>query len=141
MSTDIVNALIGGGVVGFSVSLMLLLNGRVTGISGIVNGTLSPTKGDVLWRLYFIIGLILGGFVIYQNNAQKFENTLNSSWINLVIAGLLVGFGSVMGSGCTSGHGVCGISRRSPRSIIATLVFMFAGLVSVLVYRRLGVIL
>lgn len=141
MQADWINALIGGALIGISVSLMLLWNGRVTGISGIINGTLSPVKGDTLWRVLFIAGLFLGGVVMHQLNPQVFENTIVSPSWTTIVAGLLVGFGTVMGSGCTSGHGVCGISRLSPRSIAATGTFMAAGILAVYIFRMLGVYL
>lgn len=141
MNQEWVNALLGGVLIGTSVSLMLLLNGRVTGISGIINGTLSPVKGDTLWRVLFIVGLFLGGLVMGQINPDVFTNTIEASPWTTVVAGLLVGFGTIMGSGCTSGHGVCGISRMSPRSLIATVVFMAAGIAAVFIFRNLGVYL
>lgn len=140
MQADWINALIGGVLIGGSVSLMLLWNGRVTGISGIINGTLTPVKGDTLWRALFIVGLLLGGLVVHQLNPQAFANTLESAPWTTVVAGLLVGFGTIMGSGCTSGHGVCGISRMSPRSLAATVVFMTAGILAVFVFKKLGVL-
>lgn len=136
-----INALLGGTLIGISVSLMLLWNGRVTGISGIINGALSPLKGDTLWRVCFILGLFLGGLVMHQLNPDVFKNTVQQAPWAPAVAGLLVGFGTVMGSGCTSGHGVCGISRTSLRSIVATGVFMVAGILSVYLFRILGVTL
>jgi len=118
---------------------MLLWNGRVTGISGIINGVLSPVKGDTQWRLLFIGGLLLGGLVMKQLNPQVFENTIRAEAWTTIVAGLLVGFGTIMGSGCTSGHGVCGISRMSPRSLVATIIFMLAGVAAVYFFRSLGV--
>lgn len=141
MSQEWINALLGGVLIGISVSLMLLLNGRVTGISGIINGTLSPEKGDTLWRVLFVAGLFLGGLAMGQLNPNVFTNTIESSSWTTVVAGLLVGFGTIMGSGCTSGHGVCGISRMSPRSLVATVVFMAAGIAAVFIFRNLGVYL
>lgn len=141
MHQEWINALLGGLLIGTSVSLMLLLNGRVTGISGIINGTLSPVKGDTLWRVLFIVGLFLGGVVMGQINPNVFTNTIEVSSWTTVVAGLLVGFGTIMGSGCTSGHGVCGISRMSPRSLVATVVFMAAGIAAVFIFRNLGVYL
>ncbi len=140
MQQEWINALIGGSLIGISVSLMLLWNGRVTGISGIINGLFSMKKGDTSWRTLFVVGLFSGGL------ALKFikPETLAGSWATemktLIIAGLLVGFGTVMGSGCTSGHGVCGISRLSPRSLTATVAFMAAGIVAVFVFKKLGVL-
>jgi uncharacterized membrane protein YedE/YeeE len=139
MNQDWINALLGGVLIGIAVSLMLLWNGRVTGISGIINGVLTPAKGDTLWRVLFVVGLFLGGIVIGQLNPKVFENTVSSEiWITAV-AGLLVGFGTILGSGCTSGHGVCGISRMSPRSLIATIIFMSAGIAAVFIFRNMGV--
>ncbi len=141
MPTEWINALLGGVLIGVSVSLMLFWNGRVTGISGIINGVLSPTKGDTSWRLSFIAGLFLGGLVLNQLNPNVFENTVSQASWSPLVAGLLVGFGTVMGSGCTSGHGVCGISRMSIRSIIATFVFISSGIAAVYLFRKLGVLL
>lgn len=139
MSQDWINAGLGGVIIGTSVSLMLLWNGRVTGISGIINGVLSPVKGDTQWRIFFILGLILGGFVIGQLKPNAFENTINADLWTTLVAGLLVGFGTILGSGCTSGHGVCGISRLSPRSLVATMAFIFAGVIAVYFFKKLGV--
>ncbi len=140
MNSEWINAGIGGILIGISVSLMLLWNGRVTGISGIINGVLTPEKDDTQWRVLFILGLLLGGLLIGNLKPDAFINTIQSSDWTLVIAGLFVGFGTIMGSGCTSGHGVCGISRLSPRSILATLAFMIAGILAVVIFRNLGVI-
>jgi uncharacterized membrane protein YedE/YeeE len=140
MTNDWIMALAGGALIGISVSLMLLWNGRVTGISGIVNGVLTPVKNDTLWRWFFIVGLILGGFVTKQFKSDVFSGSLNTDDWTIVVAGLLVGFGTVLGSGCTSGHGVCGISRFSPRSLVATLVFIAAGVIAVTLFRQLGVL-
>ncbi len=141
MNPDWINALMGGILIGTSVSLMLLWNGRVTGISGIINGALSPVKGDTLWRVLFIVGLIFGGLVMGQLNPKVFENTVSAELWTTITAGLLVGFGTILGSGCTSGHGVCGISRMSPRSLVATVIFMAAGIAAVYAFRKLGVYL
>ncbi|GIL18392.1 MAG: membrane protein [Oligoflexia bacterium] len=140
MNFEWMNILLGGVIIGISVSLMLLWNGRVTGISGIISGVLSPVKGDTGWRVYFIGGLILGGLVLKVLNPDVFSETVSMSASTTVIAGLLVGFGTLLGSGCTSGHGVCGVSRMSPRSLVATGVFMAAGIGVVYVLRNLGVI-
>ncbi len=141
MNQDWINALLGGVIIGISVSLMLLWNGRVTGISGIINGALSPVKGDTVWRVLFIAGLFLGGLTLRALNPNVFSGNLPTETWTTVAAGLLVGFGTILGSGCTSGHGVCGISRLSPRSIVATLVFILAGVVAVAAFRKLGVFL
>jgi uncharacterized protein len=139
MNQDWINAGLGGVLIGISVSLMLMWNGRVTGISGIVNGVLAPVKGDIQWRVLFVAGLVLGGLVLGQLRPTTFENTINADMWTVVTAGLLVGFGTILGSGCTSGHGVCGISRMSPRSLAATVVFMLAGVAAVYLFRKLGV--
>lgn len=123
--------LLGGMLIGLAVSLMLLWNGRVTGISGIANGLLSYVKGDMAWRAAFIGGLVIGGITLKFTLPQAFQNFSERSLSMVAIAGLIVGFGTIMGSGCTSGHGVCGISRLSIRSIVATVVFMTLGIVSV----------
>ena len=139
MNQDWINALLGGVLIGTSVSLMLYWNGRVTGISGIINGAMSPVKGDTLWRVLFIVGLFLGGLLMGQMSPQVFENSTSKNLVTTVLAGLLVGFGTILGSGCTSGHGVCGISRMSPRSLVATIVFMIAGITAVFIFNKLGV--
>lgn len=140
MQGDWVHALLGGVLIGVSASLMLLWNGRVAGVSGIVSGLLRPKKGDVSWRLMFISGLFSGGLLMERLNPHVFENSLRSADWTVVVAGLLVGFGTVMGSGCTSGHGICGISRFSIRSLMATLIFIGSGVVSVFIFRSLGVL-
>ncbi len=131
-------ALIGGMLIGIAVSLMLVLNGRVAGISGIISGLISPKKGDISWRILFLIGLMTGGFflrVVYPS-AFNFDSR-NMQSIDYIIAGLLVGFGTLLGNGCTSGHGVCGISRFSIRSILATVTFIAFGMLSVLLFKFL----
>ncbi len=140
MQQDWINALLGGIIIGLSVSMMLLLNGRVTGISGIINGVLTPLKGDTVWRVLFVTGLFLGGLAIKALNPNVFNGSLNTETWTTVVAGLLVGFGTIMGSGCTSGHGVCGISRMSPRSLVATIAFIGAGVAAVAIFKQLGVL-
>jgi uncharacterized membrane protein YedE/YeeE len=130
-------ALFGGMLIGVSVTLMLLLHGRVTGISGIVVGaTLERTRGDWLWRLLFLSGLVLGGTLMLAiMPAALLPAPRGNFWI-LAVAGLLVGFGTRLGNGCTSGHGVCGVSRLAPRSLVATGSFMLAGMITVFVTRH-----
>jgi uncharacterized protein len=140
MPQEWIYALVGGVLIGLSVSLMLLMNGRVTGISGIINGAFSGAKQDTLWRVVFIAGLFMGGLFLRFFNPYVFENTIESEIWTLVVAGLLVGFGTIMGSGCTSGHGICGISRMSPRSLLATITFIAAGVLSVAAFKGLGVL-
>jgi hypothetical protein len=141
MPIDWVYALVGGLIIGLSVTIMLLFNGRVTGISGIIYGILNPVQGDWAWRYFFLGGLFVGGLVMSFFKEDAFQNHLNASYVQMVIAGLLVGFGTVLGSGCTSGHGVCGLSRFSPRSLISTITFMITGIVMVYLLRKFGVIL
>ncbi|MBC7421246.1 MAG: YeeE/YedE family protein [Bdellovibrio sp.] len=132
--------LIGGILIGVAVSLMLYLNGRVTGVSGIIySAAILPIKGDRVWRWYFIGGMLIGGFILKIFKPDAFTGGLPTEDWTLVIAGLLVGFGTVLGSGCTSGHGVCGTSRLSPRSITATITFILTGVVAVYVFRKLGI--
>ena len=128
---DWIYGLVGGALIGVAVSVMLLFNGRVTGISGIVSGILTPAKGDTAWRISFVAGLVVGGAVLRLSGVLPHDVVAVQSVGELVLAGLLVGIGTVMGSGCTSGHGVCGISRMSPRSLVATLTFMIAGMAMV----------
>jgi uncharacterized protein len=139
--SDNLLALFGGALIGLSVSMMLLWNGRVTGISGIIYGAaVKPTKMDKAWRWYFIGGLLAGGVILRFIYPNAFSEGLQTNSWTVVVAGLLVGFGTTLGNGCTSGHGVCGISRLSPRSIIATLTFMCAGVVAVFIFRKLGIL-
>lgn len=130
-------ALWGGIIIGLAVSLMLLFTGRVTGISGIIGGVLKPKPMDISWRLLFVAGLIAGGIIIKLVHPELFAFDANLKTPDLIIAGLLVGFGTSLGNGCTSGHGVCGISRFSLRSILATITFIAAGVFSVFVFSLL----
>ncbi|MEI7431540.1 MAG: YeeE/YedE family protein, partial [Betaproteobacteria bacterium] len=123
-------SLLGGALIGLAAALMILFNGRVAGISGIVSGLLKPTPAEWKWRLAFVFGLIAAPWV-YQLVAVLPASTVDADWPALILAGLLVGVGTRYGSGCTSGHGVCGLARLSPRSLMATLTFMLAGVVTV----------
>lgn len=140
MPTEWTLALIGGVLIGSAASLMLLFNGRVTGISSIIQGAINPEKNDSAWRWFFLIGLFFGGLVLHVIKPDVFSGSLPTDNWTLVVAGLLVGFGTLLGSGCTSGHGVCGISRLSLRSLVATGVFILAGIIAVFVFRDLGVL-
>lgn len=140
MQPEWIKALLGGVIIGVAVSLMLLWNGRITGISGIINGAMARVKGDTQWRLFFVGGLFLGGLVLRVLNPNVFQSTLTTDLSTTAAAGLLVGFGTILGNGCTSGHGVCGISRLSPRSLVATVVFITAGILAVVIFRKLGVL-
>ena len=125
----------GGALIGLSAALLILLNGRVAGISGILGGLLERSRGDTSWRLAFLFGLLaaplVAGLFAPLPAVQADADTPA-----LIVAGLLVGLGTRYGSGCTSGHGVCGLSRLSPRSLVATAAFMFAGFITVFVIRH-----
>lgn len=128
-------ALAGGVLLGLASALFVLLNGRVLGISGIVGGLLRPRAGDVGWRLALVLGMLAAPGV-YGLLAATAPPRIDAGWGMVVAAGLLVGLGTRYGSGCTSGHGVCGLSRLSPRSLVATLAFMGAGFVTVFLVRH-----
>jgi uncharacterized protein len=130
-------SLIGGMLIGLSASMLLLFNGKIAGISGIIAGTLSPAKNDTLWRIVFVAGLLVGGFLLRLLSPQTFAIGITRSWSALVVAGLLVGFGTRLGNGCTSGHGVCGLSRFSQRSLIATVTFIATGTLTVYIINHL----
>jgi uncharacterized protein len=133
-----VSGLVGGLLIGLSTALMLLLNGRIAGISGIVGGLLARKKGSELWwRVMFAGGLLLGAFAYVLTSGEVFPVRVEASLPVMVAAGLLVGFGSRLGSGCTSGHGVSGIARLSGRSVVATLVFVGTAILTVFVADRL----
>ncbi len=122
---------LGGALIGLAAALMLFGLGRIAGISGIFGGLLLPKLGDVGWRLSFVLGLVLGGALMFQIAPGMFAVHIDRSLATIVGAGLLVGVGTRMGNGCTSGHGVCGISRLSPRSLVATVTFMATGALTV----------
>ena len=130
-------ALAGGALIGAAASLLLITAGRIAGISGITGGLLFPTRGDIRWRALFLFGLVAAG-VIAALIAPASIGTSPRSLVVIAIAGGLVGVGTRLGNGCTSGHGVCGISRLSPRSIAATIVFMATGMLTVLATRWIG---
>ena len=129
-------SLAGGILLGLASAMFILINGRILGISGIIGGLLRPTSGDVGWRLAFVLGMLVAP-LLYLLLAGPVAVRIDASWATLVVAGLLVGVGTRFGSGCTSGHGVCGLSRLSPRSLVATLAFMGAGFVTVYLMRHL----
>ena len=126
---------IGGVVIGIAAALLVLVNGRLAGISGIVGGMLRPRAGDFAWRLAFVAGLLLAPLA-YASVAALPAITIEAGYPMLIAAGLLVGIGTRFAGGCTSGHGVCGLSRLSPRSLVATLSFMAAGFITVFVVRH-----
>ena len=129
------SALAGGALIGLAAALFLLLNGRIAGISGVLGGLLKPVSGDIAWRVAFVLGLI-GAPLVYGLFAGLPVPEIDAGNAALIAAGLLVGVGTRYGSGCTSGHGVCGLSRLSPRSLVATACFMGAGFATVFVIRH-----
>lgn len=135
-SFDPISALLGGAMIGVASVLLMMLTGRIAGISGILGGCLTLAPGDKIWRFAFIMGLILAPFVSGFLGYPLPTPRMPANWIVIVIAGLLVGFGARLGGGCTSGHGVCGIARLSPRSIAATAIFMATAIVVVAVMRH-----
>jgi uncharacterized membrane protein YedE/YeeE len=129
-------ALAGGIILGIAAALYVLINGRILGISGILGGLIGPKRTDWFWRASFVLGLLsapLWGKYVFQMNTTT---VIDADYLTLIIAGLLVGFGARYGSGCTSGHGICGLSRLSPRSLLATLTFMGCGFLVVFLIRH-----
>ncbi len=124
----------GGVLIGLAAAMLVLLNGRVAGVSGIVGGLLAARRRDIAWRVAFVLGLFAAplAMMFFYPMAPRIE----ADWAMLVLAGLLVGIGTSYASGCTSGHGVCGLSRLSPRSLVATLTFMAAGILTVFIARH-----
>ena len=132
---EVLMPLTGGILIGIAASMMLLFSGRIAGVSGIFGGMLFQQGKERAWRLSFITGLIAGGILLYTINTEFFENSSGRGLLAVNIAGLLVGIGTRIGGGCTSGHGVCGIGRLSVRSIVATVTFVFAGMVTVVLVK------
>ncbi|BAU90007.1 YeeE/YedE family protein [Methylorubrum populi] len=138
--TTFLAPLAGGALIGASAALLLLVNGRIAGISGIVGGLLGPIGREAGWRVAFLVGLLLGP-VLFRLAAGHWPEvrlaaSWEASWPVLVVAGLLVGYGTRLGSGCTSGHGVCGLARLSPRSLAAVATFMATAIITVFVIRH-----
>jgi len=130
------SALTGGALIGLAAVLFMALNGRIAGISGVLGGLVIPRAGDVLWRVAFVAGIALAPILYRAAGGALPQINFYGSTVSLIIAGLLVGVGSQLGSGCTSGHGVCGIARFSRRSILATAVFMTIAALTVFVVRH-----
>jgi len=130
-------SVLGGLLIGLAAVLMMLLSGRVAGMSGIVSGLLSPKPGDVSWRVTFLAGIVAGGGLLLLLRPEAFTFGIVRSLPAIVVAGVLVGFGARLGSGCTSGHGVCGVARLGPRSLVATAIFMATGALAAFVVNRL----
>jgi uncharacterized membrane protein YedE/YeeE len=131
-------SLLGGGLIGASTVLLMATNGRIAGISGIISRILPPSAAapGLLQGLFFVIGLLVSAPIWIMVNGQSLVQTVSDNLPLLCVAGVFVGFGSVLGNGCTSGHGVCGISRLSGRSIVATVTFMSTAFISVLLLRH-----
>lgn len=129
-------SLAGGVLIGIAAAMLLLLSGRIAGISGIVGGLLVPQRADIAWRVAFVLGLLAAPIAFHLLRSYPLPR-IEAGFSTLVVAGLLVGVGTSYGAGCTSGHGVCGLSRLSPRSLVATLAFMAAGMATVFVVRHL----
>jgi hypothetical protein len=127
------DALLGGMLLGLSAALLLIVNGRVAGISGIVAGLLKPVKGEFAWRLLFVVGMVSAGLAAPLLGFALPESLPVTSSLWLAIAGLLVGMGTKLANGCTSGHGICGMSRLSKRSIVATCIFMATAIITVFI--------
>jgi uncharacterized membrane protein YedE/YeeE len=130
------SSLAGGVLIGIAAAMFALLNGQVAGISGVLGGLLKPVRGDIAWRVAFVLGLVIAPLA-YAVFSDLPAPQIDAGTGGLVLAGLLVGIGTRYGSGCTSGHGVCGLSRLSPRSLVATLAFMGAGFITVYLIRHL----
>jgi uncharacterized membrane protein YedE/YeeE len=132
-----ISAAVGGGLIGLSAVLLMLLTGRIAGISGILGGLLNPRNGEIGWRVAFIAGLILAPLIAARLGYAMPSPQMPASWTVIVGAGLLVGFGTRLAGGCTSGHGICGMARLSARSIAATVTFMVVAITTVAVTRHL----
>lgn len=132
----VIQSLIGGSIIGIAVSLLLLFNGKVLGVSGILGELFNHPLSKNYWRLFFVLGLLISP-LIYSIFHPIPIIEITSNKLLIIIGGLLVGFGSRLGSGCTSGHGVCGLARLSVRSFIATMTFIFFGFVTVFVIQKL----
>lgn len=135
-----ISALIGGSLIGLSATLLLWLNGRIAGVSGIFHGLYPVRKNDFLWRLLFLIGLLIGSWIYYFFPQIHFSPRTNYPIKMLLLAGFLVGIGTKLSGGCTSGHGVCGIARLSPRSFVATIIFFVFGVITVYLIKHIWII-
>lgn len=131
------SASIGGALIGLSAVMLMALNGRIAGISGVLSGAAFAESGDRSWRFFFVIGLIAAPLLYSVVSSAPAAFIMQADWPIIIAGGLLVGFGTRLGSGCTSGHGVCGLSRLSPRSFLAVGVFMAAGMITVAVVRTI----
>ena len=131
-----INSVIAGIFIGIAATAMLLLNGRIAGISGILSGILIPKQNDYVWQLLFLAGMLTGGTVVYSISSESFDILTGRSIPTMILGGILIGFGARLGSGCTSGHAVCGVGRISPRSIVAATLFGVVGAMVVFLYNH-----
>jgi uncharacterized membrane protein YedE/YeeE len=132
-----ISALLGGALIGISITLLLLFNGRMAGISGIMNGLFNSPKNEAIWRFIFLIGLVIGAVIFQMTSSEPILPRQGFPLWLIAVGGFLVGIGTRLGSGCTSGHGICGIANLSKRSIFATLIFMGTGIVTVYIIKYL----
>lgn len=132
-----VSASIGGALIGLSAVLLMAFHGRIAGISGLFSGMVFSEAGDRLWRLFFVLGLIAAPLVYWLVAGERAPFDMQAGWPLILAGGLLVGFGTRLGSGCTSGHGVCGLARLSPRSMVSVALFMAAGMATVALIKPL----
>ena len=132
-----VSAFSGGILIGLAASLLLLFNGRIAGISGMMSGLINAPRSEFYWRVAFLVGIVLGAFLFHQLKPDFYQPRANFPIWLLALGGFLVGFGTRMGNGCTSGHAVCGIARLSLRSIVATATFMLGGFITVYIVRHI----
>ena len=133
MNSQYIDALIGGVIIGLSTLLLLYFNGKIAGISGIIANSINTPRKENFWRYAFLFGLFSGSFIVALLDPSKFSYPLRMSATQAILGGLLVGFGTRVGSGCTSGHGVCGVSRLSSRSLVATITFIISAIITVFV--------
>ncbi len=138
---DIINAILGGLLIGLSSVLLMIVNGRITGISGIINQMTVTKSFERFWRLSYVLGLFFAGFfvqwILFRGEPTPYLNSSGGSLGKVALAGLVVGFGTIVGSGCTSGHGVCGLGRLSIRSLVATITFIGFGVITVYIMELL----
>ena len=136
-NSPLFSALLGGALIGLGITLLLLFNGRIAGVSGIMNGLFNSPKRECIWRFTFLVGLIIGAFIFQRVSPELFMPRQGYPLWLVAIGGFLVGIGTRLGNGCTSGHGICGVASLSKRSIFATLTFMGFGMITVYITQHL----